>query len=437
MTLAFAAPGADDSMRGMLLGSIIGDALGTPVDTLGKGHIKAVFRTIEGYVDPEPALKNKMDRWKKPGLYSSLAQLMIVMAACLAYGKKNGISEFERALADMPPVEGSAHAVVRGPGAAERYLLNCVRGQNADAVRHAFPCARPVAIIAPAVALCSRGAEWFTDAMRASLLFTSDITTAAAAVICAGLLRRLGGMAEARGDVDIVRVARDVADAVRREAEENPQCVFECASNPDAFAVAAGRFAEIFGAVESAAGLAGAESLICALAGRDMTNKAAHATVNHPLYVVPYAVFICARFGHDPAGALFAMVSEGGAAAASGCVAGSILGAAYGTGWIPDTLRENLVNRKKLSACIDSLIQGRASFDMVRDFIASEAPLTAKELQERAAREKHNQPKRKKTPSGSEKERRLTQHVVESWTKLDRAKWKKERKKLDRRNDSE
>ncbi|RPI89409.1 MAG: ADP-ribosylglycohydrolase family protein, partial [Spirochaetales bacterium] len=64
-----------DKNTGILLGALTGDALCTPLEGLSAGHIRSVLGHIGDYADPEPALKGKMDRWRKPALYSSLSQM--------------------------------------------------------------------------------------------------------------------------------------------------------------------------------------------------------------------------------------------------------------------------------------------------------------------------------------------------------------------------
>ena len=88
-----------DVTSAIILSVIAGDALGSPLEGMSRGHIKSCFGPLSGYADPEPALKGKMDRWKKPGLYSSISQFMLMLGMSCS-GKGPCIGAFTRSLAE-------------------------------------------------------------------------------------------------------------------------------------------------------------------------------------------------------------------------------------------------------------------------------------------------------------------------------------------------
>ena len=114
----------DTSARNVILATVIGDALGSAVDGLGKGHIRAHFREIHDYIDPEPALKGKMDLWRKPGLYSSISQFMLLCA--MAAARRGPCRDaFIRLCADASGSgnTGSGFGIFRNPDAVEKNFI--------------------------------------------------------------------------------------------------------------------------------------------------------------------------------------------------------------------------------------------------------------------------------------------------------------------------
>ena len=89
----------------------------------------------------------------------------------------------------------------------------------------------------------------------------------------------------------------------------------------------------------------------------------------------------------------------------------------------------DLANKKKISAIIDQIAGEKDRSSIITEIYNNEPGLTIKELEEYRAKNK-NIPvvKEKKKKTRGEIESELSKHVVENWTKLDKAKWKKERK---------
>nr|HPJ15818.1 hypothetical protein [Spirochaetota bacterium] len=70
------------------------------------------------------------------------------------------------------------------------------------------------------------------------------------------------------------------------------------------------------------------------------------------------------------------------------------------------------------------------AFQFIEEFLSDEYPLTIKENEEFQRKTKNKETS--KASDGKKRqteEERLSRHVVESWTKLDRAKYKKEKKR--------
>ncbi|MCL2026341.1 MAG: hypothetical protein FWG92_06010, partial [Leptospirales bacterium] len=90
----------------------------------------------------------------------------------------------------------------------------------------------------------------------------------------------------------------------------------------------------------------------------------------------------------------------------------------------PAALIDGLVNRRRLLSIVEAIANGSASDRLIGEFMDSELSLTAKAFEEFKAKNKNKEPKKKAKTGKVE-----LPHTVESWTKLDKAKWKKEKRK--------
>ena len=107
-----------DHYRGDDRGSACG-----PLEGFGPGHIRSIFGRITDYTDPSPALKGKPERWRKPGLYSSISQMIMLMLLSAGRGRGIDMRSFVRELENNPPVEGHPFGAFRHPGVVERGLI--------------------------------------------------------------------------------------------------------------------------------------------------------------------------------------------------------------------------------------------------------------------------------------------------------------------------
>jgi hypothetical protein len=132
-----------------------------------------------------------------------------------------------------------------------------------------------------------------------------------------------------------------------------------------------------------------------------------------------------------PHNAVFHAASrEGGSASALAAVSAALTTAFYGFD-VPVNLLEDLVNKKKVTGMIELLSSKGPRDEITGILYDSEPGLTTKEMEEYRARNK-KEPKKQTPPKNRrDAESELTKHVVESWTKIDKAKWRKERGKLE------
>jgi len=413
----------------MLLGAIIGDALGTPLDGMSGGHIRAVFGEIAGYIDPEKGLKNRMERWKKPALYSSLSQLML-LASFPAAGRRGPELLPAVTMESFPALENSDFGIFRHPGSAIRDFLR-KRGfkHGETGAPQDSPDTAPVIVVAPLAAEGPPRDLELLQTARASAL-TRNAHAVAGAVLVSKLLLLLSGVEGAGSPLAAaMRAAGETVAAFKDKTAE----IFDLGLNPDSLIEAAGDFLRVLPAAERATSLDNAEKEIAEKTNPVLRSPVSRATVNHPLLVIPLAVCALDIYCDIPEKAPCAVASRGGAAAITGSLTGMLVGAAFGDSCIPEDLLRGLVNRKTVITCVEAIADGSVPADMVSRFIEGEIPLTAKEAAEYHARLRHYTPRKKKAPkTRGDAERELSRHVVESWTKLDRAKWKKERERRNR-----
>jgi hypothetical protein len=63
--------------------SAIGDALGSALVGLKPEAIHAMYGNLKDYIDPEDHLSHRIDRWSKPGFYSYITQMNLLLADAL------------------------------------------------------------------------------------------------------------------------------------------------------------------------------------------------------------------------------------------------------------------------------------------------------------------------------------------------------------------
>ncbi len=421
----------DAGEKDIMLGIVIGDALGSAVEGFGKGHIHAHFKSIDNYIDPEPALKGNMAKWKKPGLYSSISQFAILLVLCPS--RRSFIAPFLRSVAESPGVRNHESGIFRHADSVEKRFIASQKGSRSSVPPSSLPSSRIIPSSAPVSFRTGSLTERISDAIRYATLFTRDMQTVAAAISFACLV---GDLSECRGgQVDFMRHTIDINARILGSINDNPGAVFELKLNPDILAEELSHLNTILDRISTADTLKGAEDIICRLINRRLKTPVTRATVNLPGALLPYALSLGTLYQNDP-DALFHAVREGGSTAALAAMTGALLSGLHGTDRLPHLLVRNLVNRRRIMSMVDALGEGPIPQSCADDFLAGEASLTSKELDELAAKVKHV---RKRPPGDSrfpgDREKELTGLVVESWTKMDRARWKKERRRTDKNDE--
>ncbi len=414
----------DAPLRDIILATVIGDALGYTLEGMGGGHIRARFGEIDDYADPAPALRGKLHRWRMPGLYSSISQFMIILGVH-ALGRGAFLDQFITTVREAPNLPGAPGGIFRGAGSTERRFINDAGKRPGGNAPPNDPGGRIIPALAPLAFRETDATRRMKDVLAYLRLFTTDHGTLAAGLVYVFLLRQ-----EAREESFAAGLIEDAAETASRIAVavgQDPAEVFEGGVNPDALQNALRHLVETFSALGVATDIDDSEKIIVRITAPRLKTPIARATVDIPGALLPLAVAISSRGGGSDA--LFRAVSRGGATSALGAMTGALSAARHGAGVVPQSLTRSMVNRKRVQSLAEALERRRVSPSLAGEFILAEASLTAKEMEERAARCRHGgKPAPAPKVSGPAREAALSRHVVESWTKLDRSRWRREKR---------
>lgn len=410
------------TLENIFKGAIIGDAAGYTLNGLKKAHISAVFREISGFTDTAPALKHGMEKWRKPGLYSSITQLMLLAGSC-AENRFFNTEKFCETVKNAPELPDLNYSYFRDPGAAERNFISDPGRNHEKQLLFDSPCARILPVTIPLLLLRMKNGELIIPAFRFVSLFTADISTAVSSAVLLHIIDRLNTGSGA----SLFEQSVSSSAAVASYAEDNQHLFFDLGYNPDYIIRDARSINTIFRKISRAGSISSSEQAIISEINKTLKTPVTRASVNLPFAVLPFALAIAA-LTPDPPAVFLAAASEGGAAAALASVAGALVCAVHGD-CIPPELEEGLINRKKIFSAAEDIAAGRNREQILREFSLQESSLTRKEHEEFLAKNKKSAGK-KTSPQEKKKgkpEDALSKHIVESWTKIDRAKWKKEK----------
>lgn len=108
--------------RNIILLSIIGDALGSTCEGMSRGHIGSLADDGAPYFDP-PVKKINAEKWRKPGLYTSITQFLIITSLSLEDGNFHP-GTFIQNIRESPKPDGAAYGIFRHPSHAEKLFLD-------------------------------------------------------------------------------------------------------------------------------------------------------------------------------------------------------------------------------------------------------------------------------------------------------------------------
>jgi hypothetical protein len=391
--------------------SLAGDAPGYPLDGIRGPHLRAVFPEIRGIVDPEPALQGKMNRWRKPGLYSAQGQLQ-VLALSSGRGHDPGF------LMDAALEKGrDDRGIFRTTGGHLERLLVSRKERTGP-----FP--GP----GPSLEACALGVALLDHDRPLDALFSwleaLHVDTWSAAVSCFVLCSLLPG--EDTSSLSLL------SEASLEMIRENQPLFFDRRFNPDEMLRRGENLHEMVRQIDRTGDLDESFALILEAAAREIDPGIKKVLPAHPLPALGFLLALRKFHLHEGISAIYRALQEGGPTVFTASMTGVYL-ALQGTDM--DEITGNLANRRELMALIAGLTPGRWKEKELKSYIDSESGMTLKEDEERKSKlrnAREPEPGKKKSQARKKKEQiqRMTDHVVESWTKADKARWKKERKKL-------
>lgn len=157
------------------------------------------------------------------------------------------------------------------------------------------------------------------------------------------------------------------------------------------------------------------------------------ATIENPAALFPFLLhFLHIIDDNIDTGRLISGITGlGGKTAVAGAAGGAVFSVIKG---ISDPLLLNgLINKSRINDITDCLARGKVNDSLIDEFLHNEKLMTGKENDEISAKIKHGKkgPRKqpKERPGETDRIENLNRHVVESWTKEDRARWKKTGKK--------
>ena len=406
----------------MFLGAITGNALGTVFEGLPKQHIRSCIRQINEYTDPAPLLKGKMERWAKPGLYSCLTQMMII-AAVSHDGRLFRKDIFQDSISRSQSVHESDTGIFRHAGLTERNLIQRLKGENASERTPDYISGR---VIPFSLALVPHNIDPVRDALNLALVFTKNPDTAAAVLLFSAGVRALLQNPSSRINQTFVNEAEDLLF----KADLLSPVIFSMGLNPEAVISGIEWQKDTFQRIDGFSADE-AEKIIRDRLNPLLKTPVTRATVDDPRCLLPFSIAISGCSTINPESIIVYSAIEGGSSSGLTMMCGALSGIIHGSSALPDFLVQGLVNRGRIIEIIDLISKGNGDRLSLDDFMKGEYSLTVKEQEELHARLKHikkpAKPAREKTRQ--EKENALSRHTVESWTKMDKPKWKKDRQR--------
>jgi len=386
---------------------IIADAIASPLDNLSAEHIHNVFGTIHDYTDPTPALKHKLHVWKKPGLYTALSQYCIILSAINAqlttYSHKH-ILNFISSL-------GDSSSIFRHPQGFLQHLNSPYDAPTAELL-----------ICIPAL--------FFLNKQNANSIIHFILSHNTNPAVCVSSLFVYMLIEEIIQRQFIAldgAVLQQTAETTLQFTHTHSSALFDNGGNPQNIIEAAKDLYSMMMQLPLGNKLTHFTSHCLPFANRWSKNAYTRLTVNHPFALLPMALYCIQTFDKE---LLFSLsLHQGGKTSLLVPLAALIATAFYGDDIIPKNLIDTIVNKKRILQLLESLQNNSISINYLTEFFQNEKKLTQKEHEELESKLKHIAPKRPSSKQSKDSSKDITQHVIESWTKLDKAKWKKERRK--------
>gem|GEM_PF-481932 len=400
---------------------IAGDAAGYIFEGMKKGHIESHFREPNEFPDTTGALKGRMDRWRKPGLYSSISQFIIII---FQFQEKNyiNIEAFKRFMSKLPDLPERNTSFFRNPGKAEEFFIGGGCGRDA---RPEFSSSRIIPMILPLAELKGNDESVLSSCISFLQLFTSEPSTIATTIMFHGIMRKMLKTREKKEKIGIFSIA-----ALEESIEllkKHQSLLFNSGMNPDYIIREAEFTTKLLKKGLAEKNFENAEKTIVEEINTAQKTGITRATVDVPQLIFTCAVLLNHHFpGHEDI--IFKSSRLGGASSALTSITAALSRTWFNVD-ISSRFLNKMINKKQIIQICDAIGSGKQGEAMLIAICETETSLTLKEIEEYRSRNKRNKnfkPEKKKRNI----EDAISRHVVESWTKADKARWKKEKRKI-------
>ncbi len=413
-----------------LTGLIIGDALGTPLNSLSKGNIKANFKIINSYVDVWPAIKANPFKWRKPALYSAITQFSLITAfasSARRFNKKNLIELITLA----PEIPNYDYRVFRH---ADHNFCNLILHLNDNLQNyeknhfsaHILPIIGTFILANPEPEKIS-----LINIFDFCLVFTDNLWNISIALIYSQIIQDI--YKNKSKPQNFGQYALEIIIKLQSEIEKIFPEIFKKRISPDEITKILKHTKQLFIELKDKKDFSAANELLINFFNTHFKMHITRATIDHPLAVFALSALYIKHYSLAPEEIIFNTARNGGATQAICSTIISLATYLFGKEILNISLLNSLINKKQIFALSNLICNKKISQKNIIQFLQNEAALTKKEREEYNSKTKKLLKKGKinlkRKKNSTDKTNSLNKHVVESWTKLDKAKWKKEKER--------
>jgi hypothetical protein len=413
----------------LLKNLLYSDVFASPFQNMSAGHIKTGYKRESVYFDNREAQKDHLDRWRMPGLYSSIMQ-MSILSYYIGKEKITETNKIEEIIVQIFNSPERAFETLRFPTGCIR---NFVLPYNAEIQKvNIYPCS--VSVLLTSVYSAAIAPKKITPAQLFFFLaiFTCNSDCAAAVLFFDTVVRRL----EYSESLSYYAISEDSINEIISKKNEILPAAFSFGINSDSVEKSIHHLLIIM-SYYSKYDIIEAQDKHLNYVNTLFQTPVKRLTIDHPLILIPFAISLAEKSKEDSAYLPEMCSLEGGETILLSCLT-SILRNDIDISEFDKKYQNRLVNKNLISKTIDAIVKSRVPIKQIIDFFDNENKLTEKENETRLSITKHVKKKTKEKPKKSKitREQELSQHIVESWTKRDKSRWKKERRRM-KENDEE
>jgi len=415
-----------DLVQKFLTSIVVGDAMGSPFFSLKNRHIKATIKNSEFFPDVFIALKHHEEKWKKPGLYSFISQTVILLSVVL----KDSTKSFTNEISMLDGIEEFFRYTDYN---ILNYFLNI---KNFDENYKKTDLDIP-ALVLISIAFAFQFSGNLEDEIFLIVKFVSQFTSSGETIASALLFVLFIKMATLSEEIfsfpikKAIEKNREIIDVFSSE----PYKLFDLGLTPDNVILEQKKIGSLLSLVLETDNLKEAKAvLLNEVKKSSLENFSSLPVKKSPVILSLAFVYLSFLNNLDLEEVLVLATREGGQSAVFTSIVATLFVAVYKSN-ISEDILEGLVNRKNILTTIEKISNSKIkNFNLV-DFIQSEKKLTQKFEEELAARLKKVKKKGGIKNKQNLKKKDQFAPIKESWTKQDKARWKKEKKYFENNQD--